>query len=109
MEILFSQRHNLAAITPMKDYSSIDGMIEYDVKDIWSTDTQIINQNVVTLPAKLQKGKRRLRYYYNSESVDKNVSLYSRTSSNKPFYTNKDRHIKAHYGNPYSHIEINIY
>ena len=109
MEILFSQRHNLAAISVMKDYSSIDGMIEYDSKDLWDNNTQIINQNVVTLPAKLQKGKRRLRYYYNSESVDKNVSLYSRTSSNKPFYTDKDRHIKAHYGNPYSHIEINTY
>jgi hypothetical protein len=109
MEILFSQRHNFATITPMKDYSPIDGFIEYDAKDPWDNVTQIINQNIVTLPAKLQKGKRRLRYYYNSEPVDEKVSLYSPTSNNKSFYTNKDRHIKAHYGNPYSHIEINTY
>jgi hypothetical protein len=110
MEILFSQRHNIATINPMKDYCPIDGIIEYNAKDDpWSNITQIINQNVITLPAKLQKGKRRLKYYYNNKSVDDKVSLYSRTSSNKPFYTDKDRHIKAHYGNPYSHIEINLY
>jgi hypothetical protein len=110
MEILFSQRHNIATINPMKDYCPIDGIIEYNAKDDpWSNITQIINQNVITLPAKLQKGKRRVKYYYNSESVDDKVSLYSLTSSNKPFYTDKDRHIKAHYGNPYSHVEINTY
>jgi hypothetical protein len=110
MEILFSQRHNIATINPMKDYCPIDGIIEYNAKDDpWSNITEIINQNVITLPAKLQKGKRRLRYYYNNKSVDDKVSLYSRTSNNKPFYTDKDRHIKAHYGNPYSHVEINTY
>jgi hypothetical protein len=109
MEILFSQRHNIATITPMKDYCPIEGMIKYDSEDPWNNVTQIINQYIVTLPAKLQKGKRRVNYYYNNESVDDKVSLYSRTSSNKPFYTDKDRHIKAHYGNPYSHIEINLY
>jgi hypothetical protein len=109
MEILFSQRHNIAAITPMKDYSPIDGMIEYDSKDPWNIVTQLINQNVITLHPKLKKGKRRVYYYYNSELVDDKVSLYSRTSNNKPFYTDKDRHIRAHYGNPYSHIEINTY
>jgi hypothetical protein len=110
MEILFSQRHNIASINPMKDYCPIDGIIEYNAKDDpWSNITEIINQNVITLPAKLQKGKRRLRYYYNNKSVDDKVSLYSRTSNNKPFYTDKDRHIKAHYGNPYSHVEINTY
>jgi hypothetical protein len=110
MEILFSQRHNIATINPMKDYCPIDGIIEYKAKDDpWSNITQIINQNVITLPAKLQKGKRRVKYYYNSEPVDDKVSLYSLTSSNKPFHTDKDRHIKAHYGNPYSHIEINLY
>jgi hypothetical protein len=87
MEILFSQRHNLATITPMKDYCPIDGMIEYDANDPWNNVTQIINQNIVTLPAKLQKGKRRLRYYYNSEPLDEKISLYSRTSSNKSFHT----------------------
>jgi hypothetical protein len=35
----------------------------------------VLFRSVVTLPAKLQKGKRRLRYYYNSESVDDKVSF----------------------------------
>jgi hypothetical protein len=110
MEILFSQRHCIAAITPMKDYCPIDGFIEYNPKEsLWDDIAHLINHYVITLPAKLQKGKRRLNYYYNNESVDDKVSLYSCTSSNKPFYTDKDRHIKAHYGNPYSHIEINLY
>ena len=113
MEILFSQRHNIAAITPMKDYCPIDGMIEYDIKnhdkDPFSNITRLINQNVILLPAKLQKGKRRLKYYYNSEPGEEKISLYSRTSNNQTFFTDKDRHIKAHYGNPYSNVEIHTY
>ena len=113
MEILFSQRHNFAAITPMKDYSRIDGMTEYDVKyedkDTFSDITRLIKQNIITLPAKLKKGKRRIHYYYNSESSDDRVSLYSPTPNTRKFYTDKDRHIKAHYANPYSHIEVNTY
>jgi hypothetical protein len=113
MEILFSQRHNFAAITPMKDYSPIDGMVDYDVKyddkDPFTNITRLINQNVIALPAKLDKGKRRIYYYYNDKSSDDKVSLYSRTPNNQKFYTDKDRHIKAHYANPYSHIEINTY
>ena len=113
MEILFSQRHNFATITPMKDYCDIDGMIEYnanyDSKDLFSNITRLINQNIITLPAKLKKGKRRVHYYYGGESSEEKVSLYSPTPNNQKFYTDKDRHIKAHYANPYSHIEVNTY
>lgn len=109
MEILFSQRHNIAAITPTKDYCPIDGYVEYSSQDLWNTVTHIINQNVVLLPAKLQKGKRRLKYYYNSEPVEEKISLYSPTPNNQTFYTDKNRHIKSHYGNPYSNIEIHTY
>ena len=113
MEILFSQRHNFAVITPMKDYCDIDGMIEYnanyDSKDLFSNITRLINQNIITLPAKLKKGKRRVHYYYGGESSEEKVSLYSPTPNNQKFYTDKDRHIKAHYANPYSHIEVNTY
>ena len=113
MEILFSQRHNFAVITPMKDYCDIDGMNEYntnyDNKDIFSNITRLINQNIINLPPKLKKGKRRVNYYYSGESSEEKVSLYSPTPNNRKFYTDKDRHIKAHYANPYSHIEINTY
>lgn len=110
MEILFSQRHSIAAITPMKDYSPIDGYVEYNANENpWGNISQIINRYVITLHAKLKKGKRRLNYYYNNEPEDNKVSLYTRMSTNKAFYTDKDRHIKAHYANPYSHIEINTY
>ena len=113
MEILFSQRHNFAAINPMKDYCSIAGWNEYtlnyDDKDPFSNVTWLINQNVISLPAKLQKGKRRVYYHYSGESSDERVNLFSPTLKNNTYYTDKDRHIKAHYGNPYSHIEVNTY
>jgi hypothetical protein len=113
MEILFSQRHNFAAINPMKDYCSIAGWneytLKYDDKDPFSNVTWLINQNVISLPAKLQKGKRRVYYYYSGESSDERVNLFSPTLKNNTYYTDKDRHIKAHYANPYSHIEVNTY
>jgi len=113
MEILFSQRHNFAAINPMKDYCNIAGWneytLKYDDKDPFSNVTWLINQNVISLPAKLQKGKRRVYYYYSGESSDERVNLFSPTLKNNTYYTDKDRHIKAHYANPYSHIEVNTY
>jgi hypothetical protein len=117
MEILFSQRHNLASIIPMKDYCRLDEKKStrntFDIEalndDPFDNITQFISQNVISLPAKLNKGKRRIYYYYGSEFVGEQISLYSPKPNNQTFYTNKDRHIRAHYGNPYSNIEIDTY
>ena len=117
MEILFSQRHNFAAITPMKDYCRLDEKkfttntfdFEDEEERPFEKITKIINQNVISLPAKLRKGKRRIYYYYGNESVNEIIPLYSPAPNNRTFYTHKDRHIKAHYGNPYSNIEVHTY
>jgi hypothetical protein len=95
MEILFSQRHNFAAINPMKDYCNIAGWneytLKYDNKDPFSNVTWLINQNVISLPAKLQKGKRRVYYYYSGESSDERVNLFSPTL-NFPIFRSLFRH-----------------
>ena len=117
MEILFSQRHSIATIIPMKDYCTLDNkkstLNTFDVEENreyhFGKLTEMFNQNIITLPEKRKKGKRRVHYYYSSESVGENIPLYSPSPNNQKYYTNKDRHIKAHYGNPYSQITVNTF
>lgn len=115
MEILFSQRHNFASITPFMDYCSLDGhsytmnTFDFDLSPLhgkFENITNLLNQHVIELPAKLGKGKRRTSYYYGNESVGERIALYTHGRKIKQYFTENDRHIKKHYGNPYSNIEV---
>jgi hypothetical protein len=126
MEILFSQRYNYASIRPLKDYCRLDekkrSTNTFDVEEnfeefdnlfkpitIKETTHSIFPMEILTLPEKLIKGKRRTFYFYNNGSIGERIPLYSPNKKITTFYTDKDRHIKAHYGNPYSQIEVNTH
>lgn len=117
MEILLSQRHNTANIMTLKDYCRLDERkplrntfdVEESNNDPFERITRIVNQYLLTLPEKIKKGKRRVHYYYGSEYVGEKVSLYTHNKKLQKYHTDKDRHIKAHYGNPFSQIEVDTY
>lgn len=120
MEDILTQRFNYAIITNYKNYSLLTdkknyvdrvpkNMEEYnpDVDGIFSFD-DILNVrsrrgNLFSFPPK--RGKRRTHYFHGPSDIEER---YPFNYSIVDFHTRKDKHIKNHYGNPFSDIRIDL-
>lgn len=122
---VLTQKFTFAMITPFKDYCQLsDGhklkrrlndsidLFEEDDEDLFTIKTGIkkidgkFNGKILTLP---NKKKRRTNYFTTEEKVQERFTLdyvYSHNKGGNSFDTTKDRHIKNHYGRPFSEIVI---
>lgn len=111
MELVLNQTFTWAKIWPYRNYSQIVNKDE-QVKDVVYNESNI-NQyyNGKTFLMSSKKKNRKTKYFHTTgkEDIDVKISLRSGTRkkySNNLFVTTKDRHIKAHYGNPFSDIVV---
>ena len=127
MEDILTQRFNYATITLFKDYSkltdkkkSLNSMaVDLDVFDGEEDEPRVttpINEfniffedfnkpkigRIVEFPEKM--GKRKTRFFYGVPGVNEQTTINYAINN---FQTRDDRHIKKHYGNPFSEITIN--
>lgn len=123
MEDILTQRFTYATITLYKDYSKIsDKKKSLNSKsmdlDSFDDDDDIVKKlntffddsrypkvgRIVEFSQKM--GKRKTRFFYDYPNSD----ISERTTINyaiRNFQTRNDRHIKRHYGNPFSEITVN--
>ena len=125
MEDVITQKFNYATITLFKDYCKIgdkketinfNGDLDFfdDEEDLTQATTPTKKLNILFGELRRPKvgrmvdfhkqiGKRRTRYFYGDseigERVNMNYAIYN-------FETRNDRHIKRHYGNPFSEITV---
>lgn len=88
MEILLSQRYHYAQIRVYKDYSKLE-------------DKNKIQRVKFPLRSKNKKNV----YYFTNGTDDQDDKFFLQCEPND-FYTTKDRHIKRHFGRPFSAISI---
>ena len=124
MEDIITQKFNYATITLFRDYSKIGDKREnvnfngdLDLFDDEEDLTQVTTPKFSISFGDLRRpkvgrmvdfhkqiGKRNTRYFYGDseigERVNMNYAIYN-------FETRNDRHIKRHYGNPFSEITVN--
>ena len=123
MEDILTQKFNYATITLFKDYSKIENRsklirTKYDLDGL-DDEEDLGYSNVRKLSVFLedyrrpkvgrmvdfhkQIDKRKTRFFYGNseigERVNMNYAIYN-------FETRNDRHIKRHYGNPFSEITV---
>jgi len=125
MEDIITQKFSFATITVYKDYSKISDKkkslnsmsVDLDSFDGDSEFSSIKKLNVffenpkrpkigriIDFPQKI--GKRKTKFFYDTP----NSQISERTTLNyaiRDFETTNDRHIKKHYGNPFSEIKVN--
>lgn len=133
MEDILTQRFSYATITPFKDYCKISDKkstnttfnnsideLDDDERELFATERitfsfsdNFFNKDkvgrVVSLPEK--RGKRKTHFFYSdgNSNVEERLEMnYARVNGklSPSFYTTKDRHIKKHYGNPFSEISV---
>ena len=127
MEDILTQRFNYATITVFKDYSKISDKkkslnsksVDLDVFDDEEEKIQVtkpINEfniffedfnkpkigRIVEFPEKM--GKRKTRFFYGESGINEQTTV---NYAFRNFQTRNDRHIKRHYGNPFSEITVN--
>jgi len=126
MEDVITQKFNYATITLFKDYCKIgdkketinfNGDLDFfeDEEDLTRETTPTKKLTILFGELRRPKvgrmvdfhkqiDKRRTRYFYGDseigERVNMNYAIYN-------FETRNDRHIKRHYGNPFSEITVN--
>lgn len=131
MEDIITERFNYATITPLKDYcrldekkklsasmtDGLDGLEDdFSRKTIKSTlgwdffESPKITGRIVTLP---KKNKKRVNYFYDDnvevhEGFNLSYAIKDDGKNNCSFQTTKDRHIKNHFGKPFSDISVSI-
>ena len=127
MEDILTQRFNYATITVFKDYCKISDKkkslnsksVDLDVFDDEEEKIQVtkpINEfniffedfnkpkigRIVEFPEKM--GKRKTRFFYGESGINEQTTV---NYAFRNFQTRNDRHIKRHYGNPFSEITVN--
>ena len=123
MEDIITQKFSFATITVFKDYSKLKDnkrslnskSVDLDVLDEDDEELNIKKFNIffedlnrpkigriVEFPEKM--GNRKTKFFYGQSGVNERTTI--NYAINK-FETRNDRHIKRHYGNPFSEISIN--
>lgn len=121
MEDILTQKFRYATITHYRDYSKLSDKtkslnsksIDLDVFDCEEDLENSTNRlkiffesnsrvgRIISFPEK--RGKRRTNFFYGDNDVNESCTL---NYAIKGFETTKDRHIKKHYGNPFSQIAV---
>ena len=125
MEDIITQKFNYATITLFKDYSKLidkkelldpkpvdwihpfdkdDDLFEKNKKNIRLFIDNIQRPSVgmmVDFPEKI--GKRKTKFFYGKPGENETTTI---NYAIKDFQTRDDRHIKRHYGNPFSKISV---
>jgi len=127
MEDIITQKFSYATITVFKDYSKIDdkkkslNSMSVNLDDFDGDDEETIFEKrkqqikflvedlrkpsvgrIVEFPEKM--GNKKTRFFYGEPNINERTSI--NYAINK-FETRNDRHIKRHYGNPFSEIAVN--
>ena len=123
MEDIITQKFSFATITVFKDYSKLKDnkrslnskSVDLDVLDEDDEELNLKKFNIffedlnrpkigriVEFPEKM--GNRKTKFFYGQSGVNERTTI--NYAINK-FETRNDRHIKRHYGNPFSEISIN--
>ncbi len=128
MEDIITQRFSYASITPYKDYcrldekkdlstsfqNNLDGLSEVDelLSFLSSTNKEKTNSKyvgrIVSLP---EKRKRKVHYFSTTDTVQERFEItyaYKNSKRSNTFETTNNRHIKSHYGRPFSSISVSI-
>jgi hypothetical protein len=127
MEDILTQRFNYATITVFKDYCKISDKkkslnsksVDLDVFDDEEEKVRVTRPidefniffedftkpkvgRIVEFPEKM--GKRKTRFFYGDTGINEQTTINYALHN---FQTTNDRHIKRHYGNPFSEITVN--
>ena len=113
MEVLLSQRLEYYTIAPLKNYSNYPQKeddkfsITTPSRSFRSIRTSLTIPLIVDFrqPTKPEKG-RITKYFYGDEQY-KNVQLGT-TTRPKLYVTTNERHLKQHFGNPFSKVAITL-
>ncbi len=125
MEELFKQEYVYALITPFKNYSKFPQETPYSNMNKKSSYDDIFGGNISNYhgqdyievqPIELNEysRKRKLCFFYIDDEIKEPALFqyakknYVNGNVNYKFFTTKDRHIKKHYGNPFSEITIHL-
>lgn len=124
MEELFKQEYVYSLITPFKNYSKLPQQTHTtgtykgnSYNDIFgSTTTKYYEDYISIQPFNLNEysSKRKLNFFSIDDYIDEPALFryarknYINGNVNYKFLTTKDRHIKKHYGEPFSEIEIHL-
>lgn len=130
MKEILSQKIKYAEIVPYKNYSKISDRTNY-LKNVERLDTPIeleFGSDVIKMIGAgyefghIQKSKvcrdimlkpkrknKKTKYFHNNTETEIPISIdycNQNITHHNPYITTKDRHIKKHYGNPFSEILI---
>jgi hypothetical protein len=126
MEIILHQRFSYARITPFKNYSiipnktlsidrSLNNQLSYKDKYGSSLSTEYYDGDLgVPIPPLTDEVKKKKTRYFYWDDEHKNVPIIRFATKRKidgvhgEFHTTKDRHIKKHYNEPFSEINVHI-
>ncbi len=125
MEELFKQEYVYSLITPFRNYSKIPRethntgiykQLSYD--DIFgNTTTNYFDQDYLAVPPmnlREYSSNRKLNFFRIDDHINEPALFryarknYVGENVNYKFLTTKDRHIKKHYGDPFSEIEVHL-
>ena len=126
VEVLLSQRFNYAEIWAYKDYSKIkdkpsnslntfdiiDDSNEDGVRRLNFTFNDFLNpfrSEVLRLSLRSEHKKKNTKFYYSDEETGYDVNIKNYRKDDSAFITDKDRHIKGHYGRSFSKISVFLY
>jgi hypothetical protein len=121
-KVLLTQRIQYYTITPFKDYSLLTDKPEaeiikkLDIKmenidffNIFSEDDAVrkikLKHNIPLFDK--AKSKRKTKYYYGDENNTQAV-LTPYSSKKEKYHTTNERHLKRHFGRPFSGVECTI-
>lgn len=106
MEILLSQRYHYAQIRVYKDYTKLEDKHKIQRMLHSNDDIFYIKETGTKLPLR-SKNKKNV-YYFTNGTDDQDDKFFLQCGPND-FYTTKDRHIKRHFGRPFSAVSIKIF
>jgi hypothetical protein len=129
METILKQRFEYSFITPFKNYSklserkqstntfmgeldTIDDNLDFifsNKKEPISTPQNVSDSMLIRLH---EKNKKKTKYFYNDSEIGEKIQFFyaylSKNKKSNTFETTKDRHIKSHFGDPFSNISIHL-
>jgi hypothetical protein len=130
MEDILTQRFNYTKITPFRNYSRLDERnpngttFNSDLDDLdfglenykkdFISDLSINQSKMVgrIVPFLEPHSKSKVKFFYNNSNVGENIEIkyayYDKRRNCSIFETTNDRHIKKHFGNPFSEIETRV-
>lgn len=108
-KILLQQKYHFATITPFRDYCNITDRETYkkfhksEEENIFFREPLLPNRpiNYFRIP---QKKNTKVYYFTNNNGINEDAPFYHYKNNKHTFYTTKDRHIKRHFGRPFSTI-----